>query len=187
MNHSDPQQRLNELLPLVYDQLRDYASRALNDEPNGLTLQTTDLVHEVYLRLSQLREIRWDSDQEMMRTSIGIMRRVLVDHARTRRSLKRTAPGQRLIIGATVDDIRDQKSDESGKGLDLLELDAALEKFAEIDARKAEVVQMRYFGGLSIEEVAKVMEISAATVKRDWLMAKAWLYRELNGESPTPS
>ena len=113
------------------------------------------------------------------------MRRVLVDHARTRRSLKRTAPGQRLIIGATVDDIRDQKSDESGKGLDLLELDAALEKFAEIDARKAEVVQMRYFGGLSIEEVAKVMEISAATVKRDWLMAKAWLYRELNGESPT--
>lgn len=187
MNQSDPQQRLNELLPLVYDQLRDYASRALNDEPIGLTLQTTDLVHEIYLRLSQLREIRWNSDQEMMRTSIGIMRRVLVDHARTRRSLKRTAPGQRLVIGTTAGDIRDQKSEESGKALDLLELDKALERFAEMDARKAEVVQMRYFGGLSIEEVAKVMEISPATVKRDWLVAKAWLFRELNGEPADPS
>jgi RNA polymerase sigma factor (TIGR02999 family) len=184
---SDPKQRLNELLPLVYDQLRAYASRALNDEPGGLTLQTTDLVHEVYLRLSQLREIRWDSDQEMMRTSVGIMRRVLVDHARARRSLKRTAPGQKMVIGTHLDDVSDSKDVAAGMSLDILQLDEALDKFASIDPRKAEVVQMRYFGGLSIDEVAKVMEISTATVKRDWLLAKAWLYRELYGEPPPQS
>lgn len=184
MSPSDPKQRLNELLPLVYDQLRAYASRALNDEPMGLTLQTTDLVHEVYLRLSQLREIRWSSDQEMMRTSIGVMRRVLVDHARARKSKKRLAPGPKLAIGTNVDDVHDQNSGTSDNALDLLELDEALDKFAEIDERKAEVVQMRYFGGLSIDEIAKVLEISSATVKRDWLLAKAWLYRELYGEPP---
>lgn len=187
MSLSDSKQRLNELLPLVYDQLRAYASRALNDEPLGLTLQTTDLVHEVYLRLSQLREIRWNSDQEMMRTSIGIMRRVLVDHARARRSLKRTAPGQKMVIGTHVNDIRDPINGQTDSTLDILELDEALEKFADIDPRKAEVVQMRYFGGLSIDEIAKAMEISPATVKRDWLMAKAWLFRELYGEPPQQS
>ncbi len=184
MSLTDPKQRLNELLPLVYDQLRAYASRALDDEPAGLTLQTTDLVHEVYLRLSQLREIRWDSENEMMRTSIGIMRRVLVDHARTRRTLKRSAPGLKMSIGDQVDDVRDQRNQPAELSLDILELDEALERFSAMDARKAEVVQLRYFGGLAIEEVAKVMEVSPATVKRDWLFAKAWLFRELYGESP---
>lgn len=117
MSQSDPKQRLNELLPLVYDQLRAYASRALNDEPMGLTLQTTDLVHEVYLRLSQLREIRWSSDQEMMRTSIGVMRRVLVDHARARKSKKRLAPGPKLAIGTNVDDVHDQTAVRKTKHL----------------------------------------------------------------------
>lgn len=186
MSYSDPKQRLNELLPLVYDQLRAYASRALGDEPVGLTLQTTDLVHEVYLRLSQLREVHWNSDQEMLRTSIGIMRRVLVDHARARKSLKRSAPGQKLVIGAHVDDVHDQNQNSMGSTLDILELDEALDKFASVDSRKAEVVQMRYFGGLSIEEVANVLDISVATVKRDWLLAKAWLYRELYGEPQPP-
>lgn len=187
MSLPDPKLRLNELLPLVYDQLRAYASRALNDEPNGLTLQTTDLVHEVYLRLSQLKEIRWNSDQEMLRTSIGIMRRVLVDHARSRRSLKRSAPGPKLVIGSNVDDVHDQNNAILDSALDILELDDALDRFANIDARKAEVVQMRYFGGLSIDEIAQAMEISPATVKRDWLLAKAWLFRELYGEPPPQS
>lgn len=178
--------RLDELLPLVYDQLRVYASKCLRDEPLGLTLQTTDLVHEVYLRLSQLKEIQWNSDNELLRAAVGVMRRVLVDHARARRSAKRSATGHRLSLQDQLE-FADSQSGGPGSVIDLLDLDNALVRLAEVDERKAEVVQMRYFGGFSIEEVAGLLEVSEATVKRDWMLAKAWLYRELHGDSASQS
>lgn len=181
MSHFQTRIRLDELLPLVYDQLRVYASRVLRDEPTGLTLQTTDLVHEVYLRLSQLREIRWNNDNELMRAAVGVMRRVLVDHARARRAGKRSSGGHKISIQDHLD-VADPSPMASDALIDLLDLDTALTRLAEADERKAEVVQMRYFGGFSIEEVAGLLEVSVATVKRDWLLAKAWLYRELHGE-----
>lgn len=186
MSHFPTRIRLDELLPLVYDQLRVYASRCLRDEPSGLTLQTTDLVHEVYIRLSQLTEIRWNSDNELMRAAVGVMRRVLVDHARSRRAAKRSAGGPRLTLHDQMD-VADSSAPGKDSAVDLLDLDSALARLAEVDERKAEVVQMRYFGGFSIEEVAGLLEVSVATVKRDWMLAKAWLYRELHGDSEYPS
>jgi len=152
----------------------------------GLTLQTTDLVHEVYLRLSQLREIQWNSDHELMRAAVGVMRRVLVDHARARRSAKRSASGLRLSLQEQLD-VTDSQPDGPDSVIDLLDLDSALVRLSEVDQRKAEVVQMRYFGGFTIEEIAGLLEVSEATVKRDWMLAKAWLYRELHGDSASPS
>lgn len=182
MSQSDPRLRLNDLWPLVYDNLRAYASRCLDDEPNGLTLQTTDLVHEVYLRLSELREINWRNDNEIRRASIAVMRRVLVDTARARRAQKRSAPGGKVVIGTHIDDVVDGGRNSQGESqVDVLDLDDAIERFIALDPRKAEVVQLRYFGGLSIEEIARLLEVSTATVKRDWIFAKAWLYRELRG------
>lgn len=179
MNPSDPKIRLNEVLVHVYEQLRAYASRALDREADGLTLQTTDLVHEAYLRLSELREIEWHDDQQVMRAAVGVMRRVLIDHARARNSLKRTPPGSRMLI--------DENTISAGKGdtsrFDLLDLDDALGKLASFDPRKAEIVELRYFGGFSEQQVAESLSVSPATVKRDWKLAKAWLYRELNADS----
>lgn len=179
----DSRSRLNELLPLIYDQLRFYASRVLEGEAEGVTLQTTDVVHEVYLRLSQLREIQWESDKEIKRTAIGIMRRVLIDAARVRKAQKRTGPGKKLYIGTDIHEVADHwPGDKQESAIDLLDLDSALDRFAEFDPRKAEVVQMRYFGGLSIEEIAHLLDVSPATVKRDWVIAKAWLFRELHSD-----
>lgn len=181
MNSSDPRIRLDEVLALVYEQLRAYASRALDRESDGVTLQTTDLVHEAYLRLSELKEIEWQDDRQVMRAAVGVMRRVLIDHARARRSLKRTPPGSRVFI--------DENSLMSHEGdasrIDLLDLDAALEKLAALDPRKAEIVELRYFGGFSEQQVAENLHLSLATVKRDWKFAKAWLFRELNTEPRT--
>lgn len=178
MSSSEPRIRLNELLPLVYEQLREYASKVLRDEPLGLTLQTTDLVHEVYLRLSELKEIHWSSDSHLMRASVGVMRRVLVDHARARRAAKRQAPGVRTAINDSSDVPQsEEKSDYSM--IDIMDLDDALHRLAEFDQRKVEVVEMRYFGGLPIPEIARILDISPATVKRDWQLAKAWLFREI--------
>lgn len=177
----DSRTRLNELLPLIYDQLRAYASRVLEGEPEGLTLQTTEVVHEVYLRLSQLREICWESDNEIKRTAIGIMRRVLIDNARTRKAQKRTVPGKKLSIGTDIHEVPDRwLGSVQQSAIDLLDLDSALDRFAEVDPRKAEIVQMRYFGGLAIEDIANLLDLSPATVKRDWVIAKAWLFRELH-------
>lgn len=177
----DSRTRLNELLPLIYDQLRAYASRVLEGEPEGLTLQTTEVVHEVYLRLSQLREICWESDKEIKRTAIGIMRRVLIDNARTRKAQKRTVPGKKLSIGTDIHEVPDRWfGSVQQSAIDLLDLDSALDRFAEVDPRKAEIVQMRYFGGLGIEDIANLLDVSPATVKRDWVIAKAWLFRELH-------
>ncbi len=179
MNLSESRFRLNEILALVYDQLRAYASKTLDREPDGLTIQTTDLVHEVYLRLSQLREIKWEDDQQVMRASVGVMRRILVDHARAKRSLKRSAGGRRLLLDENVV----SSNEKATSAFDLLAVDEALAKLETVDERKAEIVELKYFGGFTEQQIADALDVSLATVKRDWKMAKAWLYRELMGEA----
>jgi RNA polymerase sigma-70 factor, ECF subfamily len=179
MSPNQSRLRLDDLLPLVYTQLREYASRMLNEEKNGISLQTSDLVHEVYLRLSQLEEISWDNDRDVMRAAVGVMRRILVDHARARKAAKRTPTDMRLMI--PIESVPDQNS--SAMGPDILDLDEALHRLEAVDRRMAEIVELRYLGGFSVEEVARLLRISAPTVKRDWALAKAWLYRELKDES----
>jgi len=176
MRTYEPRIRLNEVVELVYDQLRGYASRALEREPGGLTLQTTELVHEAYLRLSELREIDWDDDRQIVRAAVGVMRRVLIDYARARRSLKRTPPG----IPRRIDENMIWASDDDTLRFDLLDLDEALEKLALFDSRKAKLVELRYFGGFNDQQVADSLGVSLSTIKRDWKFAKAWLFRELN-------
>jgi RNA polymerase sigma factor (TIGR02999 family) len=175
MNQVDSRLRLNDVLGLVYQELRQYASRALYWEAGGITLQTTDLVHEAYLRLSELREIAWEDQRQVMRTAVGVMRRVLIDHARARKAEKRRPPGQRLTIDENSVATNDPKTDP----FELLDLHEALERLSALDPRKGAIVELRYFGGLTDQEVADNLGISLATVKRDWTLAKAWLFREL--------
>ncbi len=181
MSLNGPRLRLDELLPVVYDQLREFASRALNGEKPGVSLQTTELVHEVSLRLSQLQEIQWDSDRHNMRAAVSVMRRILVDHARARNAAKRTPTKAYKLIPA--ESVPSQENEIHIT--DLIDLDHALSKLAEIDPRKADIVELRYIGGFSVEEVANMLQISRPTVKRDWVLAKAWLYRELEDEPRT--
>ncbi|HMP79200.1 MAG TPA: ECF-type sigma factor [Pirellulaceae bacterium] len=181
MTRSKSQQRLNELLPLVYEELRVFASRALDREAANISVQTTDLVHEVYLRLSQLREIGWENEQEMLRTAVAVMRRVLVDRGRHRHRLKRKPPGVRVQL----DGVGTGGNSPIDSIVDVIDLHEALERLAVFDERKAEIVSLRCFGGLSVEQVAETLDISATTVKREWAVARAWLFRELKHEPTT--
>ncbi len=167
--------QLDELLPMVYDDLRAVASKALQQERTGHTLQTTALVHEAYLRLAKLREIDWENKDDVLRAAVGIMKRVLIDCARAKKTQKRDA--SQIAISCPVGEFENKILPPA---FDLLALDEALEKLKENDIRKAEIVDLRYFGGQSIESVARILNISEATVKRDWAFAKAWLFRELN-------
>ena len=166
--------QLDEILPLVYSDLRDFASQQLRGERQGHTLQTTALVHEAYVRMARLREINWRNQDDVLRAAIGVMRRVLIDWARSRKARKRDAG--KMSLNCPIDNVADQSSPT----FDLLALDEALERLREIDSAKAEVVELRYFGGQTIEETARILDLSPATVKRHWSFAKAWLFRELN-------
>ena len=172
-------QQLDQLLPLVYEELRGCASRALQNERADHTFQTTELVHETYVRLARLKEIDWSDKRQITRVAVAVMRRVLIDYARSRGAAKRDS--NRLMLAPAVN--REAPTDETADQLDLLALDDALEKLQGFDKRKAEIVEMRYFGGQTIEDTAKILDVSIATVKRDWALAKAWLYREMKGES----
>ena len=161
-----------ELLPLVYKELRRLAQQHLRRERQGHTLQPTALVHEAYLRLTGAREIQLQHRAHFFGAAARVMRRVLVDHARKHRALKRggaDAPIDAVAADVPVD-LR----------LDLEALDQALAALEHIAPEKAKVVELRYFGGLSIEEAAEATELSPATVKREWSMAKAWLHKELS-------
>jgi RNA polymerase sigma factor (TIGR02999 family) len=162
-----------ELLPLVYDELRRLAAAQLADENPGLTLQATALVHEAYLRLVDVDQARrWNSRAHFFRAAAEAMRRILVDHARRKRSLKRGGGFKRVEMDAI-----------EATGVlpveDVLTISEALEKLAEHDADKAELVKLRYFAGLSVQEAANVLGISRATADRHWQYAKTWLYCEL--------
>lgn len=163
------------LLPMVYAELHRQASRAMRREAGEHTLQATALVHEAYLRMVDQRRVEWRNRAQFMGVAAEVMRRILVDHARSRLAAKRGGGVQRV----TLDEERNDAAADAEAGLDILELHEALERLATIDPPQARVVELRYFGGLSIEETAEAMHTSPATVKREWAIARAWLRREL--------
>jgi len=165
---------LGRLLPLVYDELHLLAQRAMSHERGGHTLQATALVNEAYLRLVDQRRARWEHRTQFLAVAAQLMRRILVDHARGRGAAKRGGRQERVLLESA-------EVAAPEKDLDLVDLDEALNRLALIDAQQARVVELRFFGGLTVEEAAEVLGVSPATVKRDWTMAKAWLRREVSG------
>ena len=167
------QNALDQLTPIVYDELRRLAGHYLRRERTGHSLQATALVNEAYLRLVDYKRMRWENRAHFFAVSAQLMRRILVDHAR-RHNLKRGGGVQHIQL--------DEAAVMGGnRPTDLVALDDAMNALARLDARKVQVVEMRFFGGLSLEETAAVLKVSSVTVRRDLRTAKAWLYRELTG------
>jgi RNA polymerase sigma-70 factor (ECF subfamily) len=166
------QAALDALLPLVYDELRRLASSHMRHENPGHVLQTTALVHEAYLRLIEQRDVQWQTRAHFFGVAAQVMRHILVDHARSLRRAKRGHGGQSLALEDCAV-LSDERADE------VLAVNAALENLMALDPRKSRVFEMRYFGGMSVDEAAEALKISPATVARDWRMAKAWLRREI--------
>jgi RNA polymerase sigma-70 factor (ECF subfamily) len=173
-------QALDRLVPLVYAELRRQAQSQLARERGSHTLQPTALVHEAFLRLVDQRTARWQNRAQFFGVAAQLMRRILVDHARARGAAKRGGGALRISLD-------DAGEPAVSPETDILQLNQALERLAAQDGRQARVVELRYFGGLSTEEAAAVLEVSEVTVKRDWAMAKAWLYRELTAGPARPS
>ncbi|MCC6318249.1 MAG: sigma-70 family RNA polymerase sigma factor [Gemmatimonadaceae bacterium] len=163
-----------QLIPLVYGELHDLAAHYMRNERSEHTLQPTALVHEAYMRLVDQRGATWQSRSHFYGVAAQAMRRILVDHARRKRAAKREG-GQRVTLDAEI-----SVEAPADRSLDLIALDDALMKLAAVEPRYAKVVELRFFGGLEIEQVAEAMQISPATVKRDWTFAKAFLQRELD-------
>jgi RNA polymerase sigma factor (TIGR02999 family) len=162
----------DELMPLVYDQLRRLAQKHMGREDNGHSLQATALVNEAYLRLVDQRKVRWENRAHFFALASRMMRRILVDYARKRRFAKRGG-------GARKVSLEDAMIVSKERAEDVVALDEALTRFAVIDPRKAHVVELRFFAGLTNEEIAEVLKVSPVTVRRDWNSAKAWLYRAI--------
>src|SRR5438128_3316011 len=170
------QAALDRLMPLVDRELHRLAHHYMRNEKPGHTLQTTALVNEAYLRLIDQRHVHWKNRAHFFALSAQLMRRILVDHARKRQYEKRGGGAQKISFDETM--VVSQE-----RGADLIALDEALNKLAAIDERKSKVVELRFFGGLSVEETAEALHISAVTVMREWSMAKAWLYNSLSNET----
>jgi RNA polymerase sigma factor (TIGR02999 family) len=170
---------LDQLMPLVYAQLRAQARRYMRDERSGLTMQTTALVHETYLRLTRAEDIDWHDRVHFFALSAQIMRRILVDAARARAAAKRGGGALRVEHSSSVD-LDELPMADSATASSLCALDDALETLSQLDPRRAKVIELRFFGGLSVEETAEVLEVSPQTVMRDWRLARAWLARELS-------
>jgi len=167
------QSALARLTPIVYDELHRLARHYMKGERPGHSLQTTPLVNEAYMRLVDYERMQWQDRAHFFAVSAQLMRRILVEHAR-RHNLKRGGGAPHVSLEETAIVGGDQDAD-------IVELDDAMNALARIDPRKVQVVEMRFFGGLSVEETAEVLKISPGTVKRDWRAARAWLYRELTG------
>ena len=165
---------LDELVPIVHQELRRLARLQMRGERDNHTLQTTALVNEAFIRLVDLRRIRWQDRAHFLALSARLMRRILVDHARSRNTHKR---GE----GAVTVALDDSVVVPGERGADLVALDDALESLTAMDPRKGQVVELRFFGGLSVEETAEALHISPETVLRDWRLAKVWLLREVSG------
>lgn len=166
-------QALEQLLPQVYDELRKLAQNYMRREDKQHTLQPTALVHEAYFKLIDQRDVKWQNRAHFFGVAAQLMRRILIDHARQRKAAKRGGNEARISFDEGI------HWSAAEEGPDLVVLDEALQRLEKLDGRQARVVELRYFGGLNIEETAEVLSTSPATVKRDWVMAKAWLYREL--------
>lgn len=164
------QQALDELVPLVYDELRRLAAHYLRGERPDHTLQPTALVHEAYLRLLSQRSPTWQDRSHFFGVAAHVMRQILVDHARRRHA------GKRAVRKVPLDEAVTLAPEGGGS---LLALDEALDKLQEFDARKCQAVELRYFGGLMVDEIARALDVSTATVRRDLRMAEAWLHHEM--------
>ena len=164
---------LDELFPLVYDELHRQAARHLRRERQDHTLQTTALIHEAYLKLIDQREVNWESRTHFFAIAAQMMRRILIDYARAKHRGKRGGDAVNLPLEEAALIVGDEKS------IDLIALDEALNRLAKIDAQQVRVVELRYFSGLSLEETAEALKVSRTTVANDWAVAKAWLHREL--------
>ena len=164
---------LEKLTPLIYDELRRIAHRYARRERNGHTLQTTALINEAYVRLAGNESPDWQNRQHFFAVTAQVMRHILIDHARRRQALKHGGGGQQVSLS-------EAKAMTNERAAELIALDEALEELAAFDARKSQVVQLRFFGGLNLEETAEVLGVSLMTVRRDWRAAKAWLYKAVN-------
>ena len=174
------QQALEKLIPLVYGELRRLADRYLRRERPGHTLQSTALVNEAWMKLIDQRNVHWQNRAHFFGVAAQMIRRILVDYARSRNASKRGGHAYKL----SLDDMVEMPKQ---RDLDLVALDDALESLSKVDPQQGRVVELRFFAGLSIEETAEVLRISPATVKRDWVSAKAWLYREMSGRGEIES
>jgi RNA polymerase sigma factor (TIGR02999 family) len=163
---------LDQLAPLVYDELRRIAGHHLRRERPDHTLQSTALVHEVYLKLIDQQRVQWHDRDHFFAVASQMIRRILVSHARANKAAKRGAGVTKVVFDEAI-------GLPGGDSADLVALDDALKSLSQVDPRQGRIVELRFFGGLSIEATAKILEISPATVKRDWNVARAWLYREL--------
>ena len=168
------QEALDNLLPLVYDELHRQAARFLRKERPGHTLQTTALINEAYLKLIDRRDVEWESRTHFFAVAAQAMRRILVDYAKAKHREKRGGDNIKL----SLDEVMLVAAEE--KGVDLIALDEALDKLAKLDEQQARIVELKYFSGLSLEETADALHVSRATVARDWEAARAWLHRELS-------
>jgi RNA polymerase sigma factor (TIGR02999 family) len=169
------QEALDSLMPLVYDELRRLARHYLKQEHAGHTLQSTALVHEAYMRLAGHHPPEWQSRAHFFGVAARLMRQILVDHARSQAAAKR---GENPVKLTLTEGLLAPQTD-----LDLLALDDALNNLAQVNPQQTQIIELRFFSGLSIEDTAEVMGISPATVKRNWTMARAWLFREMNGQN----
>ncbi len=175
--HATDARETAHLAELLYGELRRIAASFMRDERPGHTLQPTALVHEAFLRLSS-QHVEWQDRTHFLAIAAQTMRRILVDHARKRAAGKRGSGNEAITVDAGID----APVEGAGDSLDLIALDDALGRLAERDERAARVVELRFFGGLEVEEAARVLDISPASVKRDWSFARAWLGRELRGD-----
>ena len=173
------EQALALLMPLVYEELRQRAKRYLQEERGNHTLQATALVHEAYLRMVDQRQVQWRSTLHFVALAAQMMRRILTDHARGHRSAKRGGEVQKVSLDGAPELAAAAQPD-------VLDVDEALSRLAELDAGLAQVVELRFFGGMTNEEVAEYLGVSVPTVVRRWRSAKAWLYGELAGENDEP-
>jgi RNA polymerase sigma factor (TIGR02999 family) len=166
---------LDQMLPLVYSELKRLASYYLSQERSGHTLQTTALVHEAYMRLVNQQNVDWKNRAQFLGVAAEMMRRILVNHARDRAAAKRGGGAKKVSLSL---------ADVGGEtDIDLIALDQALTEFAGLDQRKSRIVELKFFGGLTIEEIGEVMGISHGTVEKELMLARAWLYRALSGKN----
>ena len=163
---------LEQLMPLVYEELRRMARRYMRRQPSGHTFQTTELIHEAYLKLAKQEEPNWQNRAHFFGVAAQAMRHILVDYARSKNSKKRGGLAEKITLA-------DNLVASANRSEEIVALDDALKQLAVLDERKSRVVEMKFFGGLNIEEIAEVLKTSPETVKRDWRFARTWLLREL--------
>jgi len=171
---NNDKQALDQMLPVVYGELHRLAAHYLSREGTGHTLQPTALVHEAYLRLVDQRRVDWRNRAQFLGVAASMMRRILVNHARDRSAQKRGGRREQVTLSLV-------ESPSGRPDVELIALEDALQRLAELDPRKGRVVELKFFGGLTIEEIAELLEVSGATVEREWAFARAWLYDAIEG------